>query len=92
VIKRLEARIEELTSQVNQSSKDTSRLNRTADKNTRDAVVQLAESDRQRARLEEELKSYESRVQSMRQTMDEMVRNNSFSAHLLIELTANKRE
>lgn len=73
VIKRLEARIEELTSQANQTTKDASRVNRTADKSAREAMVQLAESDRQRVRLEEELKSYEGRVQTMRQTMDEMV-------------------
>jgi myosin protein heavy chain len=73
VVRRLEGRIEELTNQLNQTSKDSSRLNRTADKSAREAMVHLAESDRQRTRLEEELKSYESRVQTMRQTMDEMV-------------------
>jgi hypothetical protein len=73
VIKRLESRIEELTGQLNQNSKDTSRWSRTADKSAREALGQLAESDRQRARVEEELKSYEARVESMRQTMDEMV-------------------
>ena len=35
--------------------------------------MQLQESDRQRTRLEEELKSQKSRVETMRQTMDEMV-------------------
>ena len=73
VNKRLESRIEELQNQLNQSTKDSSRL-KTADKGTREAVTQhLQESERQRSRLEEELKSYETRVDTMRQTMDEMV-------------------
>lgn len=95
MIKRLEARIEELTSQANQTTKDSSRVNRTADKSAREAMVHLAESDRQRVRLEEELKSYESRVQTMRQTMDEMVGFHSiscFSSSQFACLAANKRK
>lgn len=72
VNKRLESRIEELQNQLNQSTKDSSRL-KTADKGTREAAAQLQESERQRSRLEEEVKSYETRVQTMRQSMDEMV-------------------
>lgn len=71
--KRLESRIEELTSQLNQSSKDSSRLHRNADKTVRDAKFQLAEAERQRNRLEEEVKSYEAKVVNMRQAMDELV-------------------
>lgn len=74
VNKRLESRIEELQSQLNQSTKDSSRL-KTADKGARESMMQLQESERQRSRLEEEVKSYETRVQAMRQTMDEMVGN-----------------
>ena len=70
--KRLESRIEELQNQLSQSTKDSSRL-RTADKGTREVGMQLQESERQRARLEEELRSQESRVATMRQEMDEMV-------------------
>jgi chromosome segregation ATPase len=74
VNKRLESRIEELQNQLNQSAKDSSRL-KTADKGTREVMIQLQESERQRSRLEEEMKSYENRIQTMRQSMDEMVGN-----------------
>ncbi|KAI0338330.1 hypothetical protein BDW22DRAFT_704784 [Trametopsis cervina] len=70
--RRLESRIEELTNQLNQSTKDTSRVNRSADKTARDARWQLAESDRARARLEEEVKNYEGKLLSLRQAMDEL--------------------
>lgn len=48
-------------------------MQRSADMVARDTKSQLAESDRQRARLEEERKSYELQVQSLRQAMDAMV-------------------
>jgi len=35
--------------------------------------MQLQESERQRSRLEEELKSYEQRIGTMRHSMDELV-------------------
>jgi myosin protein heavy chain len=75
--RRLESRIEELTnqlSQVNKDKGDSSRIQRSADTAARDTKFQLAESDRQRARLEEERKAYEEQVQSLRQAMDVMVR------------------
>ncbi|CCM01260.1 uncharacterized protein FIBRA_03309 [Fibroporia radiculosa] len=70
--RRLESRIEELTNQLNQSSKDSVRLHRTVDKSARDANYQLAEAERQKSRLEEEVKSYEAKILDMRQTMDEL--------------------
>ncbi|KAF9465407.1 hypothetical protein BDZ94DRAFT_1159890 [Collybia nuda] len=73
--RRMESRIEELTSQLNQTNKDktdNSRLQRSADKIARDAKFQLAESDRARAKLEEERKAYEAQLQSLRQAMDAM--------------------
>lgn len=73
--RRMESRIEELTNQLHQTNKeksDTSRLQRSADKLARDTKFQLAESDRQRAKLEEERKTYESQIQSLRQAMDLM--------------------
>lgn len=76
--RRMESRIEELTSQLNQTNKDksdTSRLQRSADKIARDAKFQLAESDRQKARLEEERKAYESQIATLRLAMDTMVRS-----------------
>ena len=71
--RRLESRIEELTNQLNQSTKDSSRVNRSADKTARDARLQLAESERARARLEEEVKNYESKLSGLRHSMDELV-------------------
>lgn len=70
--RRLESRIEELTNQLNQSSKDSTRVIR-SDKTARDARLQLAESDRARARLEEEVKNYENKLTSLRHSMDELV-------------------
>jgi len=75
ISRRMESRIEELTAQLNQTNKDksdTSRLQRSADKLARDAKFQLAESDRQRAKLEEERKAFEVQISSLRQAMDAM--------------------
>ena len=75
-MRRLEARIEELTNQLNQVNKDKGesfRIQRSADKVARDTQFQLAESDRQRARLEEERKAYETQLDDLRQAMDAMV-------------------
>ena len=61
----MESRIEELTSQLNQTNKDkskTSRMQRSADKVACDATFQLAKSDRQRAKLEDERKAYEAQI------------------------------
>jgi len=63
--RRLESRIEELTSQLNQSSR--SRLDRSTDR----AKIQLAEADRIKARMEEEIKSYAEKVESLRHHLDE---------------------
>lgn len=77
-MRRLEARIEELTNQLNQVNKDkgeSSRMQRSVDKVARDTQFQLAESDRQRARLEEERKAYETQLDDLRQSMDAIVSN-----------------
>jgi hypothetical protein len=61
----MESRIEELTSQLNQTNKDkseTSRMQRSADKVACDATFQLAKSNRQRAKLEDERKAYEAQI------------------------------
>lgn len=79
VNKRLESRIEELQNQLSRAAKDSSGL-KTADKSTREATMQLQESERQRSRLEEEVKSFENRVKTMRESMDEMVGKSDFSA------------
>jgi myosin protein heavy chain len=73
----MENRIEELTSQLNQTNKDkndTSGMQRSADKIAHDAKFQLAESDRQRVKLEDEQKAYETQILNLRQAMDSLVR------------------
>ena len=69
VSKRLESRIEELQNQLSRATKDSSGT-KTGDNLT---MMHLQESERQRSRLEEELKSFENRVRTMRESMDEMV-------------------
>ncbi|THH01623.1 hypothetical protein EW026_g1099 [Hermanssonia centrifuga] len=54
------------------SRRDSVRVHRTADRNVRDTMSQLAEADRQRTRLEEENRASEARLMSMRQDMDEL--------------------
>ena len=49
------------------------RAQRTGDKSTRDAKFAAAEADRQRVRLEEEVKGYEEKVQVLRQDIDQLV-------------------
>lgn len=74
--KRFEVRIEELTNQLAQATREhgeSSRLHRLADKIARDTQFQLADSERQRERLEEERKLHESQIQGLRKTMDAMV-------------------
>jgi hypothetical protein len=62
--------------QLNQVNKDKGEslwIQRWADVVTRDTKFQPVESNRQRARLEEESKLYEAHVQSLRQAIDVMV-------------------
>lgn len=78
--RRQETRIEELTKRLQEEEKEkseTARLHRSADKTAREMRFQLLESDRQRLRLEEEVKTYESKVQGLRQEYSELVRLNS---------------
>ena len=69
-IRRLESRIEELTNQLSQVTKEHHRSSLSRD---RDVSAQLIESDRQRAKLEEEVRLYEEKVRVMRQQMDHVV-------------------
>lgn len=73
--RRLESRIEELTNQLSQqASKDGSvRAQRTGERN-RDARLQIAEVERQRSRLEEEVKASEAKVTALREAVDKLVR------------------
>ena len=82
--RRLESRIEELTSKLTQESKEKSetlRMSRSADKSVRDTKFQLMESDRQRVRLEDEVKAYEKKVGDLRQSIDTLV---SLNTHVLV--------
>ena len=69
-IRRLESRIEELTNQLSQITKEHRRTSLSRD---RDISAQLIESDRQRVKLEEEVHLYEEKVKAMRLQMDVMV-------------------
>lgn len=74
--RRLEARIEELTTKLNQELKEkaeSGRAYRTADKNVREIQFQLTENERVRVRLESEVKAYEAKLAKMRVGMDELV-------------------
>lgn len=69
-IRRLESRVEELTSQLNQAMKERNTASISRD---RDATFKLVESDRQKARLEDEIRTYEEKVANMRKTINDMV-------------------
>lgn len=69
-IRRLESRIEELTGQLSQVTKDHHRTSLSRD---RDTSAQLFESERQRAKLEEEIRFSDEKVETLRQQMDDMV-------------------
>lgn len=76
VTKRHESRIEELQAKLQQESKeksDTIRAAKSADKTVRDVQFQLAESERQRARQEDDLRKAEMRVDAMKQALTELV-------------------
>ncbi|PVF93303.1 hypothetical protein CPB86DRAFT_715748 [Serendipita vermifera] len=78
--RRQEARIEELTNRLLQEEKEkseTAQLHRTADKTAREMKFQLMESDRQRLRLEEEVQSYEGKLQGLRQEFNDLLKNES---------------
>lgn len=79
--RRLESRIEELTSQLTQSNKESSRIHVSTDK-------ALAEVERQRLRLEEEVKGYEAKIVNMRQAMDKLVSRGSTCGHRHCDLTS----
>jgi myosin heavy chain 9/10/11/14 len=74
--RRLESRIEELTNKLNQESKEkseTMKMQRDADKSAREIQLQLTESERQRLKLQEEMRVYESKVIGLRETVDQLV-------------------
>jgi predicted nuclease with TOPRIM domain len=75
--RRLESRIDELTTKLNQESNEkteTMKMQRDADKGFREVQLQLTESERQRLKLQEEVRGYESKVLGLRQSIDQLVR------------------
>ncbi|KAH9975291.1 hypothetical protein BGW80DRAFT_1169021, partial [Lactifluus volemus] len=82
-IRRLESRIEELTSQLSQEHR------RTSLSKDRDVPAKLVESERQRGRLEEEIHLYEEKVKALRLQMDVM---QSTESELQLEKRRAERE
>jgi myosin protein heavy chain len=71
--RRVDSRIEELTSQLSQSNRDRSTLGRSAEKLVKDAKFQQSELERQRLKFEEDRKAYEARIQDLRKALDTVV-------------------
>jgi myosin protein heavy chain len=69
-IRGLRSRLEELTRELNNTA---NQHDRASISRGREATMRLAESDRQRSKLEEEVNAYEQKVNAMRQAMDVMV-------------------
>jgi len=69
----VDSRIEELTSQLNKSSRDRNALGRSAEKLAKDVKFQQSELERQRAKFEEDKKEYEARIQDLRSALDTVV-------------------
>lgn len=74
ITRQLQARVEELTTQLNQATNDRRQSTPLrSDKAVRDIQLQLHESERHRLKLEEDRKAYESQIQSLRERLDETV-------------------
>ncbi|KAG7095147.1 hypothetical protein E1B28_005926 [Marasmius oreades] len=69
--RRTDSRIEEITSQLSQQS-GNSRVLRSADRMSRDFKFQQTELDRQRSKMEEERRTYETQIISLRNQLDKM--------------------
>ena len=82
--------MEELTNLLNQSTREKHTATISRD---RDATFKLAESDRQKARLEEEVRSYEEKLGSMRKLVNDMVcyTPRLYGPSMLTALIANDR-
>ena len=74
-VRKLEARIEELTKQLNQASTDKrhSTQLRSPDRAARDLQLQLSESERQRAKVEDDKKAANAQIQALREKLDKVV-------------------
>ncbi|KAG8221578.1 P-loop containing nucleoside triphosphate hydrolase protein [Butyriboletus roseoflavus] len=71
-IRQLQARIEELTTQLTQASNDKRHITalRSSDKAVRDIQLQLRESEHHRLKLDEDRKLSETQIQSLREKLD----------------------
>lgn len=76
-VRKLEARIEELTKQLNQASTDKrhSTQLRSPDRAARDLQLQLSESERQRAKVEDDKKAANAQIQALREKLDKVQSN-----------------
>jgi myosin protein heavy chain len=76
--RRLESRIEELTSKLTQESREKTefqRHGRDADKTARELRLELTESERQRLKLQEEIQANDERVAKLRGDIAALVRS-----------------
>ncbi|CAG8497152.1 329_t:CDS:10 [Acaulospora colombiana] len=90
-IKRLESRLEELTVQLDNETREkneTIRMSRKSDRTIRELQYQLAERDKAKARYETEISKYEQKVAKMRETIEEL--QNSESALQLSKRRAER--
>ena len=74
-IRQLQARIEELNSQLSQATNDKRHSTplRSSDKAVRDMQLQLQESERHRSKLEEDRKLSETQIHTLREKLDTLV-------------------
>lgn len=79
-IRQLHARVEELTSQLSQATNDKrhSTQLRSSDKAVRDMQLQVQESERHRAKLEEDRKLSEAQIRTLRETLGNLVGRSCF--------------
>ena len=69
-IRGLKSKVEELTRDLNSAHSTRSRASLSRDRET---LMRLADSDRQRAKLEGEVNEYESKVRDLRKEIDHLV-------------------
>lgn len=79
-VKRLESRLEELTIQLDNETREkneTLRISRKNDRTIRELQYQLAERDKAKARYEAEISKHEQKIAKMRESIEALVRNHS---------------
>ena len=91
ISRRVDNRIEELTNQLNQSSREKSTLGRSAEKLAKDAKFQQSELERTKVKFEEERKEYEARIQDLRNALDTVVCCEALDLRCLAKCFNSKR-